>query len=138
MAPVYRRHLVIALTDGEDSCSIVTPDGIRSAAGYSEAVLYWVEMSGRAPWARVAVPAWCATVVDLDTRPLSDAVSRTGGEVHVGDPVKAFTRVFDEFRQSYVLRYSPEGVERAGWHCLRVEVTTGRYTVRARPGYSGG
>ena len=43
--------------------------------------------------------------------------------------------MFSEFRQSYVLTYTPEGVTRRGWHKLQVDVPGRRVTVRARSGY---
>ena len=44
--------------------------------------------------------------------------------------------VLDDFRASYVLRYSAHGVRRPGWHDVTVEVPGGRgYRVRARSGY---
>jgi hypothetical protein len=68
--------------------------------------------------------------------------SATGGEVIVIDPgddlSDAFLRAIDQFRTSYVLRYTPAGVPRAGWHDVTVTVPSGKYTVRARRGYSGG
>jgi hypothetical protein len=46
--------------------------------------------------------------------------------------------VLSEFAESYVLRYTPRGVERSGWHDLGVTVTKPRgnkLTVNARRGY---
>jgi len=52
----------------------------------------------------------------------------------------AFLRAFEDFRSSYVVRYSLSGVPRAGWHDLTVKVIKpGKsYQVRARTGYMGG
>lgn len=139
--PPGRRHLVIALTDGEDSCSVVSADGLRAAASRANAVLHWVRMSGSAPISRDSIPAWCPHPPTIERDPLSDAAEQTGGRLHgrlfQGDPVRVFAAVYEEFRQSYVLYYSPTGVKRRGWHSLRVEVPKGRYTVTARRGYFG-
>jgi len=43
--------------------------------------------------------------------------------------------VLDNFRASYVLYFSPEGVERAGAHTLDVRVKRSNVQVRARNGY---
>jgi hypothetical protein len=44
----------------------------------------------------------------------------------------------EEFRQSYVLRYSVTGLAIDGWHKLDVRVRNGnRYRIRAKPGYFG-
>ena len=49
----------------------------------------------------------------------------------------AFLTALENFRTSYVLRYSPTGVEPAGWHDVSVSVRSRGYTVRARRGYWG-
>jgi hypothetical protein len=55
------------------------------------------------------------------------------------DLSESFTQAFDEFRTSYVLRYTYEGPARPGWHELAVRVTRrGMYDVRARQGYFAG
>jgi VWFA-related protein len=74
---------------------------------------------------------------------LEEAARTTGGTVRNSNPsesiVDSFKRAFEDFRQSYVLRYTAAGVQPEGWHTLRVEVVNGsKYTVRARRGYFGG
>jgi hypothetical protein len=71
---------------------------------------------------------------------LKRAAAATGGDVrYLRDAVGAFKIILDEFRTSYVLRYTPQGVPRDGWHELDVRVTKpGTMTVRARKGYFGG
>ena len=50
----------------------------------------------------------------------------------------AFQAILDDFRTSYVLRYTPRGGTPKGWHELTVKVTRrGSYTIRARKGYEG-
>jgi hypothetical protein len=46
--------------------------------------------------------------------------------------------VLDEFRQRYVVSYSPQGVARGGWHELKVAVKGRRVSVKARAGYFAG
>jgi hypothetical protein len=46
--------------------------------------------------------------------------------------------VFDDFRQSYTLRYSPEGVPTSGWHAIDVRVPAKPAAIiHARKGYYG-
>ena len=65
----------------------------------------------------------------------------TGGDLHktqmFAEPSveRTFRQVMEEFRSGYVLRYSPAGVGRPGWHTIEVKVPGFRYTVRSRPGY---
>ena len=70
---------------------------------------------------------------------LVEVARRTGGGTHLlRDRVAAFTRILDDFRSSYLLRYTPTGVDLPGWHDIEVRVTRpGRYDVRARKGYEG-
>jgi hypothetical protein len=49
-----------------------------------------------------------------------------------------FLEVLDEFRQRYLVSYSPSGVPQDGWHELTVRVKGRGATVRARPGYLAG
>jgi len=74
---------------------------------------------------------------------LGAAAERTGGEWHSSllgsaSVLKAFTKIFQDFRQSYVLRYTPENVPAPGWHALQVQVPSVRgATIHARAGYYG-
>jgi hypothetical protein len=50
-----------------------------------------------------------------------------------------FQRVLDEFRRSYVLRYSPTGVKPEGWHRVKVTVPAQpRYEIKFRSDYFAG
>lgn len=70
---------------------------------------------------------------------LKDAAAATGGLVYLDStrtPIpKLFRRILDDFRASYVLTYTPTGVERAGTHTLSVRITNKAYTIRARRSY---
>ena len=78
--------------------------------------------------------AWRAAYGAMD-----DAVRATGGSLHhVRTGADAFQRILDEFRSSYVLQYTPRGVDRPGWHEIDVKVTrSGSFGIRARRGYEG-
>jgi VWFA-related protein len=73
---------------------------------------------------------------------IAAAAEATGGRLHrtevISEPTLTgtFRQVFDDFRGGYMLRYSPAGVARTGWHRIDVRVRGPRtYTVRARTGY---
>jgi VWFA-related protein len=70
---------------------------------------------------------------------LKDAAAATGGLVYsdaTRTPIpQLFRRVLDDFRASYVLTYTPTGVDRAGTHTLVVRAKNKAYTVRARRSY---
>jgi VWFA-related protein len=74
---------------------------------------------------------------------LAEAARASGGEYHAPgtladqDLVDTLTRVVDDFRHSYVLRYAPQGVKREGWHEIAVTVPRHpTYTTSARRGYA--
>lgn len=46
-----------------------------------------------------------------------------------------FVEVVNEFRNRYVLTYSPRGVDAGGWHPLEVRLTRRAGKVTARKGY---
>jgi hypothetical protein len=138
-----RRHLVVGMTDRRDCGSVVSSSQLLELASRSEAVMHLVEQSGSgdeiayrvrtcSPRGRVDGPAIIA-----------EAALRTGGDLHIpprffasSSVLRAFRTIFDEFRQSYVLRYSPAGVARGGWHAIVVQTpSTAGATIRARQGY---
>jgi hypothetical protein len=76
---------------------------------------------------------------DVGLRRLADTTG--GGVVKIGktDALRStFLTIMDEFRQRYVVSFSPDGVPPSGWHPLTVRVKGRSVTVRARPGYTRG
>jgi VWFA-related protein len=72
---------------------------------------------------------------------LRELASLTGGRLLEVDRTAnlsaIFLEVLQEFRQRYLLSYTPRGVATDGWHRLEVKVRR-RATVKARPGYLAG
>lgn len=136
-----RRHLIVAFTDGEDNESTSLPDTVVAVASRVDAVMHVVLADAYAPLQRA--PLAGGQTAELASRTaIVDAAKRSGGDVHhVTDAVAAFKEVFDDFRQSYTLYYTPRGVPLPGWHDILVAVRTpnaAHLTVRARKGYAGG
>ena len=46
-----------------------------------------------------------------------------------------FWRALEEMRARYLLTYYPRGVQRPGWHAVKVTLKNGRADITARPGY---
>ena len=137
-----RRHLIVAMTDGQDCGSLLDGPRVLDASGRSEAVLHWIYVSAEGDFDPNSVGAWCtptdAGAVDF----VGQSAARTGGDTHrsrFGDPaVRTFAQILDEFRRSYVLRYSPQGVAPSGWHTVAVTVPMQpALTIKARSGYFG-
>jgi VWFA-related protein len=73
---------------------------------------------------------------------LKEATEMTGGAMHPPgvfidrSAAAIFNKLFDDYRHSYILRYTAEGVARDGWH--EITVTTPKYPsyeLHARKGY---
>jgi VWFA-related protein len=137
-----RRHLIVAMTDGEDCGSLVDGARVLEMSGRSEAVLHWIWVSNSGEAPEHSIPAWCTPNDARDVDYIGKAAEQTGGGLHrsrFGDPaVRTFAQILDEFRRSYVLRYSPRAVNARGWHRVRVEVPAQpTYAIKARSGYFG-
>jgi len=72
-----------------------------------------------------------------------NAAESTGGDLYQAEALSeptlygVFAKAFENFRQSYILRYSPKGVARAGWHDITVTVPRDKsVTIRSRNGYT--
>ncbi len=117
------RGLLIVFSDGLDTMSWLTPDIVIDTAKRSDVVVYGVAVGRGKP--------------DF----LRELTSVTGGRLFEVDKTAnlsaIFLEVLQEFRQRYLLSYTPRGVARDGWHRLEVRVKK-RGTVKARPGYLAG
>ncbi len=118
------RSLLLVFTDGLDTRSWLSAESVLETAKRCDVVVYGVEVGRHRP----GFP-----------RELS---ASTGGRLIEVESTKdlsaTFRAILDEFRQRYLISYSPQGVESAGWHRLDVRVRGRNVTVRSRPGYLAG
>ena len=118
------RSLLVVFSDGVDTSSWLSPNGVLDIAKRSDVVVYAV--STRSP----LQPAF-----------LRDLTSFTGGQLFgvekTANLEAVFLGVLNEFRFRYLLSYMPRGVAPDGWHRLTVRVRRNA-TVKARPGYLAG
>ena len=122
-----RRQFGLFMTDGEDNASLFDSRTVVETARHAGSLISIVVVENRA---------------SLSVQGALRAVAlNTGGEVielKKKDGLSfAFLTALENFRTSYVLRYSPTGVEPTGWHDVSVSVRSRGYTVRARRGYWG-
>jgi len=122
-----RRQFGLFMTDGEDNASLFDSRTVVETARHAGSLISIVVVENRA---------------SLSVQGALRAVAlNTGGEVielEKKDGLSfAFLTALENFRTSYVLRYSPTGVEPTGWHDVAVSVRSRGYTVRARRGYWG-
>jgi VWFA-related protein len=127
--PPGRRQMILAFTDGADSRSFMDAPALLQLGGLSESVVHFA----------VGIRRGSADVPHKSQ--LSDIAAATGGDVttfRVDNAIPStFRDILDRFRTSYVLRYTPQGVPREGWHSLRVDVRKGSYEIRAKKGWQG-
>jgi VWFA-related protein len=141
-----RRHLIVGMTDRQDCGSVVPASLLLEVAGRSDAVMHLVDYAGSGGEARYRVRGCSPLAQPGGQEILTQAAERTGGQQHgqsrffrASSIARAFKSIFDDFRQSYVLHYSPSGVKGAGWHSISVVVPAAKNaTIRARQGYYGG
>lgn len=142
-----RPQLVFAFSDGLDNMSFLDASGLVSLAGHSHAVLYLTLVTNPAPTSArgVFLSQGNGRFVPYDGGPnrrlLDEAANRTGGAVYqraAGTSLSAlFAQALDEFRSSYLLTFTPQGVKAGGWHTLTVKTKVPGRRVRSRTGYEG-
>lgn len=119
------RSLLIVFSDGVDTSSFLSSDAVLQSARRADVVTYGVAVRSR-----------------ISPKFLRELGELTGGSVieieSTKDLSQTFLRVLDEFRQRYLLSFTPRGVPTTGWHRLEVRVKGRRGTVSARAGYQAG
>lgn len=122
---VGRRPLVIVFSDGVDTGSWLRADSVLDAARSLNVVVYGVTVHGSG-----------------DTSFLRHITKLTGGSLLEAESTlelrSAFIHVLEEFRNRYVLSYTPRVGQKPGWHRLEVQVKRRRATVSGRVGYMAG
>jgi VWFA-related protein len=119
------RNLLIVFSDGLDTASWLAPELVLDSARRADLVVY------------------AASSRDAEASEfLEDLGKLTGGGLikiaSTKDLSATFLRILDEFRNRYLLSYSPAGVTKDGWHRLEVRLKNRRATIRARAGYQAG
>ena len=122
--PADRRQFIALLTDGADNTSITTDEQLLTVARRTRPT---VSVLLASPLRRT--PSGI----------LADVARETGGTAASVMPSERlggrFRRVLEQFRSSYVLAYSPQGVPRVGRHTIDVHVRRAGVEVRARRDY---
>lgn len=133
------RTLVLLFSDGLDTSSLLSEDGVVEVARRSDAIVYAIGIRERPLGFRRGGPS--STPPPTDDRFLERLSEETGGRLlHAEqnrDIEQTFARVLDEFNSRYVLGYVPRGVAARGWHRVEVRLKKRSGTVLARRGYFG-
>jgi len=150
-----RRQLIVLFSDGADSTSITTPEALIDLARRTNASVASVmpDAANTGAQARQGIELMktlaketggtfipmTATQTTMSRGPVVAGVPRVSAvtTTRPADLTETFRRVVEEFRSSYVLHFTPRGVEAGGFHTLDVRVKgKGSLTIRARRGYS--
>ena len=134
-----RRRLVVLFSDGQDSSSITDPDTLLDVVKRTTPTVAII--LGSTPSERPAsLLKTTSALASATVGTLSERIAgETGGIVTAVKPGEnlssRFRRMIQDFRSSYVLYFTPRGVERRGAHTLEVRVNRAGVDVRARRGY---
>ena len=139
-APEARRQLIVLFTDGKDSSSISDPDTLFDVARRTTATVDIVlasaapERSNATPYARSPgrPPITVGRMYDQLARETGGLVVPTAAGESLAS---TFRRTLTDFRASYVLYFTPQGVALSGAHTIDVRVKQDGTDVRARRGY---
>ena len=142
-APPDRRQLMVLFTDGGDSLSITEPETLQAIGQRANTALTVVapDTSLRL-YGPLGLGAVSAAMQTGPMRVLAAIAEETGGVLvpvrqPAGDLASTFRRALDEFRSSYVLHFTPHGVDRKGLHTLAVNAAR-RHIDRSRAPTSSG
>jgi VWFA-related protein len=118
------RALLMVFSDGLDTLSWLSSAAVLDTAKRSDVVVYAV------------------SVGKVKAEFLRDLTSFSGGRLFelekTANLSATFVSILAEFRQRYLVSYTPHGVSRDGWHRLEVRLKGKRATIKARPGYLAG
>jgi hypothetical protein len=133
-AELGRRHLVVAFVIDIDTGSLSLKNLLGPIASRSDALIQ-IAIWNWGP----RLPPPIGAPSQFTRRELAAVADATGAEVRdADDRVKAFERIFSQFRGRYLLRYTATGVALGGWHTVAVTLLRfPEYTVQARRGYWG-
>ncbi len=133
--------LLLLMTDGRNNNSWLQAESVIDAARRHETAIYPVAVEIDPSWMRNVVSPHMRTSDSLALlRILAD---ETGGqliEARWDERLpQVFARILAEYRQRYIVTFTPEGVGRDdGWHQLEVKLRRGRGSIRARTRYWAG
>ncbi|NJL29905.1 MAG: VWA domain-containing protein [Thermoanaerobaculia bacterium] len=135
------RRVVIFLSDGVDSHSVLRTAELTWLARRSRALLYWIRTDPRNEERTSRFSAWKnADEYRAEIQQLTDTVSETGGRIfpiaRMEDAEAAFREILAELREQYVLGYYPIGARNDGsWRTVTVRLRDSGLAVRTREGY---
>ncbi len=130
------RRAVVALTDGADNASRMTPEAVSAIASSIDVPVYVII---------VVSPFDVGRASDVDDErleevlagPLGNLARWTGGEIYTGlgaaEASQVARQVVSDLRQQYLIAFEPE--PHPGWHPLVLRTRDPGHVVRTRGGF---
>ena len=127
-----RRDVIVVLSDGDDTSSLVTHDHLLDGAKRAQSVIYAIGLGVGDPRLRRG-----STPPEYALRSLAH---ETGGRLFLPKTADALSGIYreiaDELASQYVLGYVSNNVSaRPGWRTLSARVGRPELHARSRPGY---
>jgi Ca-activated chloride channel family protein len=138
---VQGRRVVVVLSDGIDLLSALRMDEVLWRARRSQALLYWIHLSGGTLETPQVASSWRnADSNAQEFELLGKTVEESGGRLEMlaslDDLEPTYRGILQELREQYVLGYYPTALRNDGtWRPVKVRVDRGGMRVRAREGY---
>ena len=140
------RRVVLMLSDGLDSHSVLAIDDVLPLAGRSRALLYWLRLVAGGATSPDFSPerqhsAWRdGPAHRRQIGALEKAVAGSGGRVATvrgaAEMGPTFAGILAELREQYVLGYYPSAARNDGaWHTVKVKTSRAGVELRAATGY---
>ena len=130
------RPLLVVFSDGLDTLSLLPVDEVLEAAKQTHAVVYAVSTE-QLPVANRLFPKMNYEM--LSNEFLRNLTRCTGGalfKIKSSENLEIiFARILEEFRQRYLICYTPHDVPNSGWHSVKVRVKQHNYKTVHRVGY---
>ena len=131
------RRAVLALTDGADNASDLTPSDVSSIASSIDVPVYIVLVVSPLDHAHKSTTHIDEQLEAMLSGRLGDLARRTGGEIFAATgpaPTSIAARqIVGELRHQYLIAFEPS--PQPGWHPIELRTRDSRLVVRARSGY---
>lgn len=130
------RRAVVALTDGVDNASALTPGEVSALASSIDVPVYIIvvvsplDADGQEPHPSLRLG-------EMTKGQLGDLARWSGGEIYTSlgpqQAARTARALVTELRQQYLIAFEPDG--RPGWHPIDLRTTRDDLVVRTRSGY---
>ncbi len=141
------RRVILLLSDGVDSHSVLTMRDVSAEARRSQALIYWLQLpysktasEDRTKLPQLTTPWRSSKTYQEEFDRLHSSVTESGGRIFllssIDDIAPTFREILRELREQYVLGYYPEVTRNDGsWREVKVRVRGSDLEARSRGGY---